>query len=146
MQKPLALLMELIECNIGRSSEERKLCTILDAGCGSGSASCAALLCGYNVVAVDTSQTAVDTTAERLSRGHKMLWIDVYKEILRQGKPRGAVEKAMGAAMLQPASVAAPPETLMIEGRRPLTETPVEHMTASGSNAETPTETPTQAT
>jgi SAM-dependent methyltransferase len=143
MQKPLALLMELIECNIGRSSEERKLCTILDAGCGSGSASCAALLCGYNVVAVDTSQTAVDTTAERLSRGHKMLWIDVYKEILRQGKPRGAVEKAMGAAAETPAADAAPHQPLMIEGGLQLIEIPVGDMLTPGTSADTPA---TQAT
>lgn len=138
MQKSLALLMELIECNIGRSSEERKLCTILDAGCGSGSASCAALLCGYNVVAVDTSQTAVDTTAERLSRGHKMLWIDVYKEIIRQGKPRGAVEKAMGAATETPAADAAPRQPLMIEGGLQLMDIPVGDMLTPGTSADTP--------
>ena len=142
MQKPLAVIMELIQCCICLAPEDRKLCTILDVGCGSGSAACAALLCGFNVVALDTSQTAVATTASRVSRDHTTLWMNVYTEILKVGRQRLAVEKAMGTATLTPAAVPDPSTTMAIT--YPLTETPVADMTAAGSNAENPTA--TQAT
>ena len=137
MQKPLAVIMELIQCCLGLAPEDRKLCMILDVGCGSGSATCAALLCGFNVVALDTSQTAVATTASRVSRDHTTLWMDVYTEILKVGRQRLAVEKAMVAATPTPAAVSDPSTTLAIAHH--LTETPVAAMTAAGSNAENPT-------
>jgi len=121
--------------------EDRRLASILDAGCGSGSAASAALLCGYNVIAMDTSRHAIETTTLRLKRTHKEMWLDVYKEILKQGSPRAAVQKAVEAAAV-PTPVDGPtdPDTLMIEapstGGRTLTALPISNMLAPGTNAE----------
>lgn len=96
MQKPLALAMELVETTMGMSAAERTCSWILDAGCGSGTASVAATLCGFNVVALDSSQIAVATTRARLHRPQEDLWCDVFKEICK-GSLRSGVEKAMAS-------------------------------------------------
>ena len=94
MQKPLALVMELLETTMGMSAAERTCSWILDAGCGSGTASVAATLCGFNVVALDSSKIAVATTKARLHRPQEELWCDVFKEICK-GSLRSGVERAM---------------------------------------------------
>ena len=96
MQKPLALVMELLETTMGMSAAERTCHWILDAGCGSGTASVAATLCGFNVVALDSSKIAVATTKARLHRPQEDLWCDVFKEICK-GSLRSGVEKAMAS-------------------------------------------------
>ena len=97
MQKPVALVMELLETTIGMSAAERTCHWILDAGCGSGTASVAATLCGFNVVALDSSKIAVATTKARLQRPQEDLWCDVFKEICKPGSLRSGVEKAMAS-------------------------------------------------
>ena len=94
MQKPVALVMELLETTMGMSAAERTCHWILDAGCGSGTASVAATLCGFNVVALDSSQKAVATTIDRRHRPQEELWCDVFKEICK-GSLRSGVERAM---------------------------------------------------
>ncbi|KAK3266122.1 hypothetical protein CYMTET_25225 [Cymbomonas tetramitiformis] len=72
-QKPLALLMELIQChmlgdNPGKVDENgHPLNWILDACCGVGSTSMAAMRCGMNAIGFDHDQYMVSSAQQRLT-------------------------------------------------------------------------------
>ncbi|KAK3246033.1 hypothetical protein CYMTET_44419 [Cymbomonas tetramitiformis] len=72
-QKPLALLMELIQChmlgdNPGKTDENgHPLNWILDACCGVGSTSMAAMRCGMNAIGFDHDQYMVSSAQQRLT-------------------------------------------------------------------------------
>ncbi|KAK3235815.1 hypothetical protein CYMTET_53999 [Cymbomonas tetramitiformis] len=71
-QKPLALLMELIQChmlgdNPGKTDENgHPLNWILDACCGVGSTSMAVMRCGMNAIGFDHDQYMVSSAQQRL--------------------------------------------------------------------------------
>ncbi|KAK3241315.1 hypothetical protein CYMTET_48908 [Cymbomonas tetramitiformis] len=75
-QKPLALLMELIQChmlgdNPGKVDESgHPLNWILDACCGVGSTSMAAMRCGMNAIGFDHDQYMVSSAQQRLINFH----------------------------------------------------------------------------
>ena len=96
--------MELLNTVCGLVSYDRNKSWILDAGCGSGGASCAARLLGFNVQAFDQSETAVEIAKHRLIvKSHLDIWADAYKEIVGQ-KERKLVDTCVKAA-IQPALV-----------------------------------------
>ncbi|KAK3251757.1 hypothetical protein CYMTET_38922 [Cymbomonas tetramitiformis] len=72
-QKPLALLMELIQChmlgdNPGKVDEDgHPLNWILDACCGVGSTSMAAIRCGLNAIGFDHDPYMVSSAQQRLT-------------------------------------------------------------------------------
>ncbi|KAK3279685.1 hypothetical protein CYMTET_12441 [Cymbomonas tetramitiformis] len=72
-QKPLALLMELIQChmlgdNPGKVDDDgHPLNWILDACCGVGSTSMAAIRCGLNAIGFDHDPYMVSSTQQRLT-------------------------------------------------------------------------------
>ncbi|KAK3235236.1 hypothetical protein CYMTET_54562 [Cymbomonas tetramitiformis] len=75
-QKPQALLMELIQChmlgdNPGKTDENgHPLNWILDACCGVGSTSMAAMRCGMNAIGFDHDQYMVSSAQQRLIKFH----------------------------------------------------------------------------
>ena len=89
-QKPLLLLANLLETH-GKGPPPCNQNWVLDAGCGSGSASHAALLSGMNVIAFDYDEDMVQTTTERLTSLHNVYTAD--EEILTNAEIKELREK-----------------------------------------------------
>ena len=89
-QKPLLLLANLLETH-GKGPPPCNQNWVLDAGCGSGSASHAALLSGMNVIAFDYDEDMVQMTTERLTSLHNVYTAD--EEILTNAEIKVLKEK-----------------------------------------------------
>ncbi|KAK3250333.1 hypothetical protein CYMTET_40273 [Cymbomonas tetramitiformis] len=116
-QKPIALLMELIQChmlgdNPGKVDENgHPLNWILDACCGVGSTSMAAMRCGMNAIGFDHDQYMVSSAQQRLTNFHAEPDQDAElkpkpkSEPTTKGKEAATVESEEDEAQVEEAEV-----------------------------------------